>query len=347
MKIKDKRLFELLKEYLVVYLPLQRTVSTHTVKSYRETLNQFLDFLCAADPSLTLKDLSILYMTEESINSYLNWLGTVRGCCPATQNHRLSVIRAFLKYAAMKEPTLYDLYLSSGQVVRRKTEKKMTVDHFDETALNAMLAQADPKSRIGHRDLFYMILLYDTGARDSELLGLMPQDVVVDAKSPYVVIYGKGKKTRLVPIMDETVKHYKSYMKRFHPDQEADTPLFYTTIHATKQRMSDDNVARFIGNYASMAKEDCRSVPEKVTPHMFRHSRALSLYRKGVPLPLISEWLGHSRLETTLIYSYADTEMKRAAIEKATSANHPLKTTEVFNAELLDDELLKRLYGLR
>ncbi len=87
--------------------------------------------------------------------------------------------------------------------------------------------------------------------------------------------------------------------------------------------MSDDNVTRFIDKYAAMAKTICDEVHEKVTPHMWRHSRALHLYRKGVPLPLISEWLGHSSMETTLIYAYADTEMKRKAIEKATNANHP------------------------
>ena len=79
---------------------------------------------------------------------------------------------------------------------------------------------------------------------------------------------------------------------------------------------------------------------------MFRHSRALNLYRKGVPLPLISEWLGHSNLETTLIYAYADTEMKRAAIEKATAANHPLRKTEGVNEAIFDEGTLKRLYGL-
>ena len=111
--------------------------------------------------------------------------------------------------------------------------------------------------------------------------------------------------------------------------------------------MSDDNVARFIQKYATKAKAVCPTVPEKVTPHMFRHSRALNLYRKGVPLPLIAEWLGHSNLETTLIYAYADTEMKRAAIEKATGQNHPLRSTETFIEEhLLDDDMIKKLYGL-
>ena len=87
------------------------------------------------------------------------------------------------------------------------------------------------------------------------------------------------------------MQHYKSYMNRFHKEPETDIPLFYTVIHAMKQHMSDDNVARFIRKYATMAKKECDAVPDNVTPHMFRHSRALSLYRKGVPLPLISNGL--------------------------------------------------------
>ena len=80
---------------------------------------------------------------------------------------------------------------------------------------------------------------------------------------------------------------------------------------------------------------------------MFRHSRALHLYRKGVPLPLISEWLGHSNMETTLIYAYADTEMKRAAIEKATDANHPLCKQQALTSDNTDDNTVRTYCGLR
>ena len=210
-----------------------------------------------------------------------------------------------------------------------------------------MLFQPNPAIKNEHRDQFYMILLYDTGARNSELLNLRLQDVVIDTSTPYIIIRGKGKKIRSVPIMMETVRHFESYIKRFHKTTDPDSLLFYTIIHRQIQRMSDDNVARFIQKYATKAKAVCPTVPEKVTPHMFRHSRALNLYRKGVPLPLIAEWLGHSNLETTLIYAYADTEMKRAAIEKATGQNHPLRSTETFIEEhLLDDDMIKKLYGL-
>lgn len=345
MKIKDKRLFELLKEYLTVYLPLQRIVSPLTVKSYRETLNLYLGFLCSYE-KLQLKDITFPEITVTTIDAFLEWLGTSHGCGLSTQNHHLSVIRAFLRYAGTKDPMCNDYYLSSFQVARRKVEKQLTVKHFSEEVLNALLSQPNPRIRNQHRDLFFMILLYDTGARDSEILGLTPEDVVINFCSPYIIVHGKGKKIRMVPIMEETSQHYKSYIKHFHKESEKSIPLFYTVIHGIKQQMSDDNVARFISKYAKMSRRICTTVPERVTPHMFRHSRALNLYRKGVPLPLISEWLGHSNLETTLIYAYADTEMKRAAIEKATAANHPLRKTEEVNEAIFDEGTLKRLYGL-
>jgi len=192
-----------------------------------------------------------------------------------------------------------------------------------------------------------MILLYDTGARDREILDLRLCDVVIDTSAPYIVIHGKGNKIRTVPIMKETVDHFRSYRKRFHSDSNENSFLFYTIIHGEKQQMSDDNVARFIKKYTLMARQDCDEVPSRITPHMFRHSRALHLYRKGMPLPLISEWLGHSNLETTLIYAYADTIMKRAAIEKATDASHPLRNKKNVEVLELDDETIKRLCGLK
>lgn len=109
--------------------------------------------------------------------------------------------------------------------------------------------------------------------------------------------------------------------------------------------MSDDNVARFLKKYAEAAHMKCSDVPGKVTPHMFRHSRALNLYRRGMPLPLISEWLGHSDLETTLIYAYADTEMKRDAINKAMGSNHPLYMAEAA-PEGSDEDMLRQYCGL-
>ncbi|WP_156989978.1 tyrosine-type recombinase/integrase [Caproicibacter fermentans] len=79
--------------------------------------------------------------------------------------------------------------------------------------------------------------------------------------------------------------------------------------------MSDDTVRYFLRQYAVEAKSDCPSIPDNVHPHLFRHSRAMHLYRRGMDLTLISQWLGHANLETSLIYAHADTEQKRQALK--------------------------------
>ena len=197
MKIKDKRFFEILKEYITVYLPLQKKVSPNTVKSYRETLNLFLDNLCYTKKKL-LKNISFEDVSYDNINTFLQWLEDEHKCIATTINHHLSVIRAFLKYAGMKEPIYNSYYLSASKVTRRKTVKRLTVDHFSEASLEAILKQPDSRKRTGHRDLFYMILLYDTGARDREILDLCLRDIVIETNAPYIVIHGKGSKIRTI-----------------------------------------------------------------------------------------------------------------------------------------------------
>jgi len=345
MNIKDRKFFNLINDYLRIFMQSQRDLSKHTIKSYRETLNIFLDFICFRN-KISLKNLSIDLIDSNTISEFIAWIGNERACKPITQNHHLTVIRSFFEYVSMREPTWTKYHLETLRVPFKKTEKKLTVNHFSEKALSAILAQPDTKKPNGHRDLFFMILLYDTGARNSELLQLKIGDIVTNAKSPYIYLRGKGKKIRTVPLMQDTLLHFKSYMSRFHQNYEMDDYVFYVEQHDVKHQMSDDNVGRFIKKYADSARRNCLEVPEKVTPHMFRHSRALSLYRNGMPLPLISQWLGHSQIEVTLIYAYADTEMKRAAIEKATSKHNPIRENVSDFVYETDEQTLKRLYGL-
>ena len=106
--------------------------------------------------------------------------------------------------------------------------------------------------------------------------------------------------------------------------------------------MSDDNVARFLKLYAARARERNPHIPEKVHPHMLRHSRAMHLYQGGMPLPVLSEFLGHEDPETTLIYAYADTEMKRQAVEKA-SEKLPVPTMDALFPTWEDTDIIGRL----
>ena len=223
----------------------------------------------------------------------------------------------------------------------------MIVEFLSETALKAVLEQPDTTKRQGIRDLFYMVLMYDSAARNSELLNLRVGDFLHHSSTPYVYLRGKGNKMRAVPLMSNTIDHFHRFRQVFHLDSSPDQFMFYVMRGGIKQQMSDDNVARFLKVYGSLAKQHCNEVPDKIYPHMFRRTRSMHLYRAGMPLALLSEWLGHEDPETTLIYAYADTEMKRRAIEKATKGVNPLVNDQEVAIWEGNDEMIRKLYGLR
>jgi len=345
MKIKSSDFYNSIRNYLTIYLPLQKVCSVHTIKSYREVINLFLDFLCDSSGE-NFFDLDFSNINLNSVNEFLQWLEDERDCKSTTVNHHLAVIRAFLKYVGITRVVYADKYIEIKNIPVRKVQQKLTVNHFDEDTLKMLLSQPNQNKIKEHRDLFFMILMYDTGARNAEILNLKSCDIRSDKTFPYIIIHGKGNKVRTVPIMKKTLEHYESYLKRMRLDGDQEKYLFFTTTHGERHKMSDDNVARFIKKYVDRARIEHPSFPNKITPHMFRHSRALSLYRNGVPISLISEWLGHANIETTYIYAYADVEMKRNAIEKAVGSNSPITSTEVSNKETTIDEI-KRMYGLK
>lgn len=235
---------------------------------------------------------------------------------PSTRNNRLSCIRSFFKYAACTCPGSYIVYADLCTIPLKKgVDNSRIVSHMTKDAVASIIGSIDTSSPKGLRDCFFLTLMYDTAARDGEMLKLKLSDISVRNASVY--LFGKGAKPRLVPLTKETLEMFEKYRASFHRDNNRESPMFYTKHKGTKTPMSDDNVARFLKTYAARARKQNPHVPENVHPHMVRHSRAMHLYQGGMPLTVLSEFLGHEDPETTLIYAYADTEMKRQAVEKA------------------------------
>lgn len=347
--MNDNALFfyRTVRDFLSVYLPKQRGASPNTVKSYREALNLLIEYIRDTEDK-ALEAVSFQCLSGESIGMFLQWLETERNCGVATRNQRMSAVKSFLKYAAGKDKSLMALYLDADAIPRKKDTKVHRIEFFSESALETILAQPDKRKKNGQRDLFFLILMYDTGARAQEMLDLKVRDMNMGENNPYVVITGKGSKTRLVPVMEKTCRHFDAYRRRFHPSGSPDEYLFYVDRKGTRTKMSIDNVEKFVARYGRIAHKQSQEVPEHLYPHMWRHSRSMHLYRNGMPLPLVAEWLGHARMDTTRrFYADADTTMKKEAISKATSDINPLYSTEYDINWKDDEELLKRLYCLK
>lgn len=344
MKKEENKLFKYLKEYFTVYLPNQRNCSPHTIIACQQTWNMFLKYI-RDSLNVKLEKVNINDITNQCVNDFLNTMETEKNWSACTRNHRLSCIRSFFKYLANVEPILVVYYERlNGIPLKKDIDKSHMMEFMSPEAIKILLQQPDTSTKMGIRDLFFMILMYDTAARDCEMLGMKFCDF--NAKEKTVYLMGKGSKPRLVPVTNNTVKHFEKYASIFHSNNDGENPMFYTMHRNKKTPMSDDNVARFISNYSTKAREISPEIPKKVHPHMFRRSRAMHLYRSGMPLALLAEWLGHANPETTLIYSYADTEMKREAIEKA-STNNSTGTDIEIPIWKDNEDIIKQLCGLR
>ena len=346
--VRGKGLFGLIHDFLKVYLPKHRHVSPNTILAYRKALDQLIDF-AKIENSVPIQDVTFEMLGPETVLAFLDSLESNRGCGISTRNHRLAAIRAFFSYAAAMDITVVKFLDDIKKVPRKKNSSGTVTEYMSEAAIQAILAQPDVTTPKGRRDRFFMILMYDTGARIQEVLDIRLCDLRL-GKTPTVTLHGKGDKTRSIPLMERTVEHLRVYLSEFHKDSgiSADAFLFYLVSHGWPHQLSHDCVAKFIRKYGELARTVCPEVPANVHAHQFRHSRAMHLYQNGMDLTLISQWLGHANLETTQVYAKADTEHKRKAIAKATPKSDPMhKLLNPARFTITDEEQLKRLYGLR
>jgi site-specific recombinase XerD len=304
----------------------------------------FLDYVVKTQ-NTRLEKLTFDSINQDVVYAFLAENQKSRVWSKATYNQRLSCIRSFYKYVAEAEPLLavYQQELSAVHLLKMPNMKP--VSYLSDIAVKTLLEQPDVSKRTGIRDLFFMVLTYDSAARCGEILNMTFGDFNVSGKS--IRVMGKGEKPRLIPVTDDTIEHFKRYTKVYHSESAAKTHLFYIIHRQKPEPMSHDNVARFMREYGSAANRICPEVPVKTRPHQLRHSRAMALYRKGMPLSLLAEWLGHEDPETTLIYAYADTEMKRKAIEKASCSSDTINAPQTERIWEGNEDMIQRLCGLQ
>lgn len=173
-RLKDKKLFELLHRYFTEYLPEYRSASEHTLKAYRASVNAFLEFL-KKKHGAALFDVSFSMITTESLSEYIKYLKSI-GNSDSTCRNRLACLKAFLKYCSDIDPTLAVYYMATDTVAVKSEPVCVKVDYLIEKAIRLLIDQPDRTTLKGQRDMFFMILLYDTGARVDELLSARIRD---------------------------------------------------------------------------------------------------------------------------------------------------------------------------
>lgn len=172
-------------------------------------------------------------------------------------------------------------------------------------------------SKTDRRNQMMLIFLYDTAARVAEARQIKVSDLHLDAEVPYVTLLGKGRKYRNIPLLEKTILHVRRYLKEFHEsDLKSDAPLFYSKTHGEIHSLSSDTFEKMIKRYADQCRAAWYPMPDHVHCHMIRKTRAMDLYREGVPLGHIQQLLGHENISTTSgFYAFATLDVLAKAME--------------------------------
>jgi integrase/recombinase XerD len=303
-----------LTDFLSKYLPGERGMSANTINSYKITFILFISFV-ESQKHISVNRLSLKDITKESIVEFLEWLQRERKCSDSTRNVRLAAIHSFFRFLQYEVPENINEWQRILSIKVKKT-KKRTMNYLTIDGIKLLLAQPDLSTKKGRRDLAMLALMYDSAARVQEIIDLTSS--MVRLTKPFTIkLVGKGNKTRIVPLMDQQVTHLKYYMEQNHLlEPHANLyPLFY---NSRKEKLTRAGVYHILKHYASAARsKDQKLIPEKISPHSLRHSKAMHLLQAGVNLIYIRDILGHESVQTTEVYARVDSKQKREAIEKA------------------------------
>lgn len=288
-----------LKEYLVV----ERQFSTNTIRSYKNTFQQLVNYLVNIK-KMKLNNINFNTVTREIICDFLNYIEEEKKISIRTRNQRLAAIKSFYQYCAIEEIDNIDNIKRVLSIKQKKHIKPMQ-EYLTEEELQQIFSSVDITTKLGKRNLLVLVLLYDTAARANELINLKMEDIRL--KENLIILNGKGKKKRIVTIMDNTKQLLIEYLKVY---QINNGYVFKNNKH---QKYSDYFIKDIINSVSSKT-----SINKKITPHTFRRTRATHLLNAGVNIVYIQELLGHECISTTEGYAKAFSKAKFDAIKKVT-----------------------------
>lgn len=319
MKKNEPDLFQMMHDYLICYIPVERRMSPDTLRTYKQALNQYRLYL-QNEKGIAFMDASFDHFDREMIYGFLTWLRDVKQRSTETINNRLAGIKSFLRYCAERDISLSVYYSSVSTIRSFRGTKAKRVDYLNESQLKALFAEPDASTRIGRRDRFIMIFSYESGCRMQELLNLRLEDIHHDSNGTIIRILGKGSKLRTVPLPEQAVRHLNAYLREFHPTQDNNAFLIYTVHKGGHTQMTGGDVDYALKKYAKRLHNRDDTFPLNLHEHMLRHSIAMAMLKHGVPLSYIKDFLGHSQIQTTTIYAHSDDEAIRKALDQV---KHP------------------------
>jgi integrase/recombinase XerD len=334
MKPSPTRFAVLLQNFFCQHLVQQKNVSPKTVTAYRDAFTLFLRHMEQTRHKSPVQ-LDLPDFTAETVLGFLNYLEKERQNTVRSRNLRLAALRSFAHFVLAFHGTDCAPQIQRILAIPMKRFARPLVGFLSPEEVQALLDAPDSTTLAGLRDRLLFQLLYNTGARVSEIIRLRVEDLSAP-QFQAVQLRGKGRKNRRVPLWKTTRRLVRQWIANnsLKPEQPLLTNRF-------GQFLSRSGVAFRLGQAVTRAARNCPSLRGRaVTPHLFRHSTAMCMLQAGVAPEVIALWLGHESPTTTHLYVEADISMKEKALSQIQS---PSTRATRFQPK---DDLLRFLDGL-
>jgi len=311
MKTKTTDFAYYLSKYFKSYMPGTLGLREKSIEAYQTAFYLFLRFM-KNEKNISPDKMTLETFNVELVMEYLAYLETA-GNSISTRNHRLSVLRSFFKYVQLVEPKQI-LLMQQLLSIKHKKHQRAAVNYLSAEAIKLLMKEPTATTKRGYRDMLLITLLYETGARVSELTGIKIGELRLEHPAT-VIVHGKGGKSRIVTLSKDVAALIRNYLEKERlTGFEHGSRLLFT--NRSGNMLTGAGVTHILGKYADRVREKYPAlIPTTLSPHCLRHSKAMHLLQSGVDLIYIRDLLGHEHLKTTEIYAKTDNRQKRMAIE--------------------------------
>ncbi len=285
------------------YLLKERNASPHTHKNYLADLRHFFSYFFEKEPALPRQGTKLLKLiTPDVVRAYVGTL--LDRHHPASVARKLASLRSFFQFWIRQGAiTANPAKEVATPKIPKRVPRFLSVDEAFQ-----LLEMPKGTDMLSLRDKAVMELIYSSGLRVSELVGLNTPDL--DAAENKVRVLGKGRKERIIPVTAKAISALSNYIERRGDAAKTDEAALF--VNRRGGRLTARSVERMIRKYLSAA-----ALNKHVTPHVLRHTFATHLLNQGADLRGIQELLGHASLSTTQKYTHVSVDQLLEVYDKA------------------------------
>ncbi len=294
--------------FLQQRLPVERRASDNTCESYAYAFKLLFEY-ASTYLNIPPSELNFEQLDAPLIVNFLNHLETERGNGANSRNTRLAAIKSFMHFMEYRAPTALEQIRRVLAIQVKKTDIRL-VKHLTVEEIQTIMNAPDPTKQDGLRDRAMIYLCFAGGLRVSELIGLRLDDLNLQPHAN-ILIRGKGRRERCLPLWKETTTVLRAWLavrgKVLVPE------LF---LNARGESMTRSGFEYILRKHARTAEKYCPSLAlKRVSPHVLRHTCALTVLQATKDLRKVALWLGHANMQTTEMYTRADPSVKLEALE--------------------------------